>query len=92
MPAWQTELWKESGLFDAINLELEAAISKHGFSRTPLDPARDPRDDLVVLTEEVGEVARALTYDNGNVTDYQDELIQVAAMALAMVIGSIHRT
>lgn len=89
---WRHELWSENGLFDAVTEELERAIAKHGFDRTPLDPGRETAADLVVLVEEVGEVARAMTYDNGNTQAYQDELVQVAAMALAMVIGSIHRT
>ena len=36
---------------------------------------------LVVLVEEVGEVARAMTYDNGDRGQLVRELLQVAAVA-----------
>lgn len=38
---------------------------------------------LPILTEEVGEVARAIL--EGNEANYREELIQVAAVAVAMV-------
>ena len=49
----------------------------------------DPNFWYVILGEEVGEVARAI-YDMkskkvGSVANYRDELIQVAAVAVAML-------
>lgn len=48
----------------------------------------DPYLWLAILTEEVGEVARALldaTEEHRDVVGYREELIQVAAVAVAMV-------
>jgi hypothetical protein len=42
---------------------------------------------LGILVEEVGEVARALTYDEGDRDELREELIQVAAMATAWVVA-----
>lgn len=47
-----------------------------------------PFAKIVVLTEEVGEVARAAhdaVYGNGNWSAYKEELIQVAATAVQMI-------
>lgn len=67
----------------AIQAELTRAVAKHGHARTPLDPTRTAGDNLTVLVEEVGEVARAMTYDEGDPARLHAELVQVAAMAAA---------
>ena len=75
--------------FDAISIsaiqaEMTGAIAKHGALMTPLNPEMTNEAKLVILVEEVGEVARAMTYDNGGDKDaLVRELIQVTAMALA---------
>jgi len=84
------ELWGvdfKAGVFDQVEGELERAIVKHTFDGTPMNKTKDIRDSYIILAEEVGEVARALTYDEGSKENLRDELIQVAAMAVAMVIG-----
>ena len=70
-----------------VNLEINAAIDKHTLENTPLNPDKDIRDSFIILSEEVGEVARALTYDEGDIDKLYAELIQVAAMAAAMAAG-----
>lgn len=57
------------------------AIKKHGFINTPENPEMFPEAKLVILAEEFGEVARAMTYDEGNVDDLKKELIQLGTMA-----------
>lgn len=79
-----SEFW--SGTMDMVD-EIHRAIEKHGWEHTPLNPAKDLRDSYVILAEEVGETARALTRDEGNADNLQSELIQVATMALAMLVG-----
>lgn len=75
--------WDHNGLFDKVWHELTSAINKHGFDQTPLNPNMNPMEKAVILFEEVGEVARATTYDGVNQDNLKDELIQVATMALA---------
>ncbi len=68
--------------------ELVSAVQTHGIERTPANPQMGLEHSFVVLSEEVGEVARALTYDSGGDTEQLiKELIQVATMAAAMVVG-----
>lgn len=55
------------------------AIRKHGWERTPFNPDLDRGMKLAILTEEVGEVARAMC----DGTALRGELVQVAAMALS---------
>lgn len=66
----------------ALQAEMARAIAKHGIEQTPL--RQDDAANLAILVEEVGEVARAMTYDEGGDADaLVKELVQVAAMALA---------
>jgi NTP pyrophosphatase (non-canonical NTP hydrolase) len=76
------KLWKDDGLFDKVYAEMYRAIDKHGFNQTPANPEMNPMEKAVILFEEVGEVARATTYDGSNKDNLKEELIQVAAMAL----------
>jgi NTP pyrophosphatase (non-canonical NTP hydrolase) len=57
------------------------AIKKHGFNNTPENKEMFPESKLVILAEEFGEVARAMTYDKGNNEDLKKELIQLGTMA-----------
>lgn len=69
----------------ATHTRIAEAIGKHGLEQTPLSPAMDPMEKLTILVEEVGEVAKALTYDNRNGTESRAtlclELEQVIAVA-----------
>jgi NTP pyrophosphatase (non-canonical NTP hydrolase) len=78
------EFWLET---TALVDEMHRAIDKHGWQNTPLNPQNDLRDSYIIIAEEVGEVARALTRDEGNLDNLQDELVQVATMCLATVVG-----
>ena len=74
-------LWQDGGIFDKIHAEFGRAVDKHGFDLTPANPRMNPLAKFVILAEEVGEVARSLTYDEGNAENLKTELIQVATMA-----------
>ena len=50
---------------------------------TPKNVRMSDGERLAILMEEVGEVARAITYDNGDPKKLGEELIQVATMAAA---------
>jgi len=67
--------------------ELDHAVLKHGLVQTPMNPEMTMHERLVILVEEVGEVARAMTYDEFDLEKLEEELIQVAAMAVASVVG-----
>lgn len=70
-------------LGEMIQDELLRATRKHGIDRTPLNPEMPPASKLIILVEEIGEVARAMTYDEGSIPQLKAELVQVAAMAMA---------
>lgn len=89
-------LWKETywggdysavGIVDEISNELMAAVAKHGYNQTPMSARMTDEERLVILVEEIGEVARAMTYDEGSRAALRRELIQVAAMSVAWLIG-----
>ena len=65
-----------------VQIEIRRAIAKHGPARTPLSVTMADSEKLVILVEEVGEVARAITYDEADPRALYNELIQVAAMAM----------
>lgn len=80
-----------NGVMLDVAAELDRAIAKHGLDRCPANPDMDPRDRFIILMEEVGEVAETLTYDKQDANTFADrdkELVQVAAMAIASLIGS----
>jgi len=86
--AWAMGWYEEAKEINAeVLTELDKAVVKHGIFQTPMCPAMDQRDRFVILSEEVGEVARAMTYDEGDKNKLIEELIQVAAMATAAVVG-----
>ncbi|WHT21912.1 hypothetical protein N8J89_12865 [Crossiella sp. CA-258035] len=64
----------------AVGAERQRQRAKHG-PHAPDSPSMSNHQRLVVLMEEVGEVARALTHD-GNPAELCAELDQVAAIAL----------
>jgi hypothetical protein len=71
-----------AGLFHLVGQEVRRAYEKHG-SDSMLEPGKDDGTRLAILVEEVGEVARALTYDEGDGANLREELVQVAAMAVS---------
>ncbi len=84
--------------------ELQEAVEKHGIERGPLDPDITDAEAFLCIAEEVGELAHELTYDAGKeskrgparspqqvIEAAEDEAIQVAAMAIAFVVGSRRR-
>jgi NTP pyrophosphatase (non-canonical NTP hydrolase) len=76
---------------EAVHTEIERAIQKHGVSQTPLNMYQSESESFIILAEEVGEVARALTHDEGDPEHLETELIQVAAMAVAFYVGAKKR-
>jgi len=74
--------WDDGWLFDRVSDEALRAIEKHGFDRTPANPDMSIHEKMTILVEEVGEVARACTYDEGSSEQRIEELVQVATMAL----------
>lgn len=64
---------------NAVQGTVLAAIGKHG-DHTVLNPRITDEEKLAVLVEEVGEVARALTYDQPR-ENLCRELLHVAATA-----------
>jgi NTP pyrophosphatase (non-canonical NTP hydrolase) len=73
----------EPGTIAALKAAMVHAIAKHGWDQTPLNPCRKDTDNLPILVEEIGEVARAMTYDEGSNDALVKELLQTAAMALS---------
>jgi len=82
MPSQIAEKRLEASCFEVMR-EISRAVEKHGYGRTPLSTDMGDASKLIILVEEVGEVARALTYDNADFEGLKSELIQVATMALA---------
>jgi NTP pyrophosphatase (non-canonical NTP hydrolase) len=88
-------VWKKC----AVAMEIIAERERQGelkaagrFKYTCADPELSSGEKLAVLAEEVGEVARALLEASGEVSDVhgqklRDELIQVAAVAMAWAEG-----
>jgi hypothetical protein len=69
----------------AVQAEALRAHLKHG-DNSLLSPSATTERKLAALVEEVGEVGRALTYDNLADRDHLvKELIQVASVALSWV-------
>lgn len=66
---------------DHVRATAAKAVAKHG-AHTPLSKGIYVADKLVILVEEVGEVARCCTYDKDHAGDLYRELLDVAAMAL----------
>jgi NTP pyrophosphatase (non-canonical NTP hydrolase) len=67
--------------------ERTRAIEKHGVENTPLNKKMFPEAKLVILAEEFGEVARALTYDEGDPDNLKEELIQLGTMAFMWALS-----
>jgi NTP pyrophosphatase (non-canonical NTP hydrolase) len=63
-----------------VKRERNHAVDKHGIHKTPANRDMDRGQKLAILTEEVGEVARAIC--DGDHHLIYGELAQVAAMAI----------
>lgn len=90
VPGYAAE-WPEAAwlVLDDVYGELHRAVDKHGWEQTPMNPAKSLADSFIILAEEFGEVARALTHDEGDPDKLRDELTQTAAMAVAMVVAMV---
>lgn len=75
------------GVEDDMHSEITRALTKHGYEKTPMNPLMPNSVRLAILVEEVGEVARAMTYDEGDPDKLDEELVQVLAMAHTWLIG-----
>lgn len=71
------------GLHAEVSREVHRAHEKHGELSMVAVNGKTQAERLVILVEEVGEVARALTYDEGDRANLREELVQVAAMAVS---------
>lgn len=79
--AWEPPRVLNEITHSAIDAAFIMAQMKHN-GRTPASAQMSDGERLAILMEEVGEVARELTYDSGGNKDkIVRELIQVAAMA-----------
>lgn len=76
-----TNFWFKPATITALQAEMKRAVGKHGVEQTPL--VQPDAMCLAIAVEEVGEVARAMTYDNGDQAGLEKELLQTAAMFLA---------
>lgn len=68
--------------YNEVDTELKRAKKKH--PNYPKDMFRQ----LAILTEESGEVSKAVLhyhYENGSIDDVKQELIQTAAMCMRML-------
>lgn len=75
-------LWGVDGLFDQVTKELDRALDLHGPDKLPSNEDMPLEKAYTILAEEVGEVARGIL--DGNDENTREELIQTAAMALAI--------
>lgn len=72
--------------FPEVTREAVSAFYKHGYRHTPASRGLDDWRKLAILVEEVGEVAKALTYDQ-DPANLRTELIQTATMALLWLVS-----
>jgi NTP pyrophosphatase (non-canonical NTP hydrolase) len=77
--------WLADNAVVLVNSEMLRAANKHGWWNTPAGGNFSAEKNFIILSEEVGEVARALTYDEGSLEDLKAELLQVATMSLAFL-------
>lgn len=57
--------------------EAKRSVLKHGLDRICSSPVLTNAEKFIILAEEIGEVATAMTYDRGSVEDLYKELLQV---------------
>jgi len=70
--------------------ERNRAIKKHGVKNTPANKEMPPEHKLVIVAEEFGEVARAITYDEGDPDQLKKELIQLGTMAFMWALSLVY--
>lgn len=71
----------DGAVIDDVRTEMRRAREKHGTHSLDGDAMTDVLR-LSALIEEVGEAARAMTYDRDHAESLYKELIQVASIAL----------
>lgn len=72
-----------TGVLREVQEEARRAHDKHGKDSFILPGVRSDHERLEMLVEEVGEVARAMSRDEGDRDHMREELIQVAHLAVA---------
>lgn len=78
-------------VWGAMRREIAWAHAKHN-GRTPLSPSVSDWEKLAVVTEELGEVARCTTYDEGGDDRHlYTELVQLSTMASAWASAVLQR-
>lgn len=70
---------KQLSILSKIGRERDRQVAIYGAENALTRPNLDRK--LTILTEEVGEVARAVL--NGDIANLHEELVQVAAVAVA---------
>jgi hypothetical protein len=87
--------------------EFKRAADKHGVAKTPVNPLMTDAVKFGILVEEAGEaaelcpchglmvkmgdIARAMTYDEGDTEKLKAELLQVSTMAATWLVGILLR-
>ncbi len=69
-----------------VDAERDFQEVKHG-AESCASPTNTDSKRLAILVEEVGEVAKALTYDCADEANLMDELVQVAAMSIEWIVA-----
>lgn len=78
-------LHSSNDIYVEVHNERVRAHIKHGAKGNSREDARwHDKEWLPILVEEIGEVAHCLTYD-ADINKIREELIQVAAMAVAWI-------
>lgn len=69
--------------FERMKAEYDRAVEKHGTDKVLTSTTMPDDMKLFALVEEIGEVARCLTYDKEHAGDLIEEAVQVGGLALA---------
>lgn len=78
---WENTLFDLTELTADIIAEAKRSVVKHGFARTAASSMLTDAEKFIILSEEIGEVATAMTYDRGSLEELEKELIQVATIS-----------
>lgn len=77
--------------FERMATEYERAITKHGVDKVLTSPTMGDDLKFFAVTEEIGEVARCLTYDQEHAGEFVEEVVQLGGLCLAWAQG-IHNS
>lgn len=73
--------------FERMAAEYERAITKHGVDKVLTSPTMGDDLKFFAVTEEIGEVARCLTYDQEHAGEFVEEVVQLGGLCLAWAQG-----